>query len=112
MTRDLRISRREFGRTASTAIVALDQLVSARMGWSQEARDNLRTAKLSPAQTFWILNATRPTSQETLAAHELARGLRKLGITSEPKIAERQSAQPAKQDAVFTIAVVPDRFKH
>ena len=32
MTRDLRISRREFGWTASTATVALDQLVSARMG--------------------------------------------------------------------------------
>jgi hypothetical protein len=32
MTRELRISRREFGWTASTATVAHDQLVSARRG--------------------------------------------------------------------------------
>lgn len=112
MTGDLRINRREFCRTASTAIAALDQLVLARMGFSQEAGNDSRTAKLNPAQTFWILTAPQPTAQEELAARELARGLRKLGITSEPQIAQLQSAHPAKQDAVLTIAVEHDRFKH
>ena len=112
MTRDRRISRREFTVAASTAAVNLGQLLSTRTASSQVCGEKSRTAKVDPAQTCWILTTPHPTLQEKLAARELARGLRKLGVASEPRIAELQSAQPAKQDAVFTIAVVPDRFKH
>jgi hypothetical protein len=79
--------------------------------WAQESIAKANK-KVAASGAFWILTSPRPTVQEVLAAHELARGLRKLGVTRQPKVAELRSAQPANQESVFTIVVTPDRFNH
>jgi len=112
MKTDRRVNRREFGQATATAAVALGQMALSRHAWAQEPATKVKTEKPAATRAFWILTSPRRTVQELLAARELARGMRKLGVAKQPKVAELRSAQPTKQDSVFVIEVVPDRFSH
>jgi hypothetical protein len=69
-------------------------------------------ATLESGQAVWIL--TRPDAgfQEQLAARELVRGLRNLGVAREPIQAARPGAEPRPADAVFSLSVKSEGFKH
>jgi hypothetical protein len=69
-------------------------------------------ARFGPRQAVWILTKPRPTFQEELASRELARGLSKLGLVRPPIQAVMAAAEPRPQDAVFSLQVDREAFKH
>ena len=50
--------------------------------------------------------------QEQIAARELARGLRNLGVVQEPRQAKAGDAESAASDFVFSLEVEKQAFKH
>jgi hypothetical protein len=69
-------------------------------------------AKFAPAQAVWILLEPGLALKGQLAARELTRGLRSLGLVREPIQAPLPGAQPAAADFVFTLTVTQDTSKH
>lgn len=69
-------------------------------------------ARMDPAQAVWILFSPDFTPQEKLAALELARGLRKLGLAVEPRLVTLPGPRPGARDLVFTIGVAPTASQH
>ena len=67
---------------------------------------------LVPTGTAWILRPPDSGFQLTWASHELARGLRNLGVARAPVQAALGSGEPSTDAAVFTLAVRPDGFGH
>jgi hypothetical protein len=63
-------------------------------------------------QGVWILTEPGAGFQEQLAARELARGLRNLGLVREPKQAAAGGAEIASADYVFSLVVDKQAFKH
>ncbi len=69
-------------------------------------------AKVGPAPRVWILVEAAPGFRVKLAARELARGLRNLGVAQEPIQATLPGAEPGPADSVFTLAVAKESFQH
>jgi hypothetical protein len=69
-------------------------------------------ATSGPSAALWILLEPDAGFKEKLAARELARGLRSLGLGREPIQAALGSAEPGKQDLVFSLTVNKEAFKH
>ena len=69
-------------------------------------------AKVGPASRVWILVEAAPGFRVKLAARELARGLRNLGVAQEPIQATLPGAEPGPADSVFTLAVAKESFQH
>jgi hypothetical protein len=69
-------------------------------------------SRLDPAATVWILLQPEAGFKEKLAARELARGLRNLGLAQEPRQAPLAGAQPGAADTVFSLLVGKERFRH
>lgn len=69
--------------------------------------------KVTPGQNqkAWILAPTGGGFQERLAGKELARGLRKLGLSRTPIEAVGSGAEPGADDIVFTLRVDKRAFK-
>ncbi len=70
------------------------------------------SSKIDPASAVWIHIRPDAGFQETLAARELARGIRNLGLAQEPKIAMLPESSPREGDTIFTLAVGEKGFKH
>jgi hypothetical protein len=62
-------------------------------------------------QKVWILAPAKASFQERLASKELARGLRKLGLTRPPIEAAGAGTEPGAEDVVFTLQVDKGMFK-
>jgi hypothetical protein len=60
----------------------------------------------------WILLEPNAGFKEKLAARELARGLRSLGLAHEPIQAATGSGEPGGQDLVFSLTVNREAFRH
>jgi len=74
---------------------------------------NLRMqARLDPSSTVWIRVRPGPGFRENLAARELARGLRNLGVAHEPRLAAIPDAETGAADTVLTLSVNKESFKH
>jgi hypothetical protein len=69
-------------------------------------------ATFGSKQSVWILTEPGAGFQEQLAARELARGLRNLGLAREPKQAAAGGAETASADYVFSLLVDKQAFKH
>ena len=69
-------------------------------------------ATFESKQSVWILTEPGGGFQEQLAARELARGLRNLGLVREPKQAVAGGAETASADYVFSLVVDKQAFKH
>ena len=69
-------------------------------------------AGIAPAQSVWIMVEPGAGFQEKLAARELARGLRNLGLAHEPIQAALREAQTGASDTVITLKVDSSAFKH
>jgi hypothetical protein len=69
-------------------------------------------AKVGPAPRVWIVVEAAPGFRVKLAARELARGLRNLGVAQEPIQATLPGATPGPADSVFTLAVAKESFQH
>ncbi len=62
-------------------------------------------------QTVWILVGSAATFQEQLAATELARGLRNLGLVRPPQHAEMGSVETGASDLVLSLVIDRQAFK-
>ena len=113
MRKKLYVDRRQFIQGSATLIGA-----PAFAGWvsaggaAETGTSNLKMpAKFKPTQAVWILVEPRAGFQEQLAARELARGLRNLGLVQEPTQAKAGAAEAAASDFVFSLAVDKQTFK-
>ena len=114
---------RTFGRRRflqdSTAMLGAGTMLSTPSGTTPQTENStpftndLRLrAKFDPGQSAWICVPTDADFKAKLAARELARGLRNLGLTSEPIQVAVGSASAAALDAVFRLEVQTQTFKH
>jgi len=69
-------------------------------------------ANFGSTDTVWILSRPGSSLPERLAFREIARGLRKLGLTREPIQADEGSVRSAGRDLVFSLGVNKQAFKH
>lgn len=102
----------------STALLGAGAMLSAPVSAATQtenpaiARQNLRLrAKFESGQSVWILAPADSDFKVRLAARELARGLRNLGLTSEPIQAAMQSAEPDANVCVFRLEVDRQAFR-
>ena len=114
MGKKLDVDRRQFIQGSATLFGA-----QALAGWVRPVgaydagTTNLRMpAKFKPTQAVWILVEPTAGFQEQLAARELARGLRNLGLVQEPTQAKAGGAETAASDFVFSLGVDKQAFKH
>ena len=114
MGKKLDVGRRQFIQGSATLFGG-----QALAGWvrpvgaSDAGTTNLKMpAKFKPTQAVWILVEPTAGFQEQLAARELARGLRNLGLVQEPTQAKAGAAETAASDFVFSLAVDKQAFKH
>jgi hypothetical protein len=68
--------------------------------------------RLKPHQAVWIVLSAGAGFQERLAARELARGLRLLGVAREPVVASAGDGPPAPRTMVFRLSFDSSAFKH
>jgi len=114
MGKKLYVDRRQFIQGSVTLIGAptLASWVSAG-GATEAGTSNLKMlAKFKSTQAVWILVEPTAGFQEKLAARELARGLRNLGLVQEPTQAKVGASEAAASDFVFSLAVDKQAFKH
>jgi len=119
-----RMGRRKFLQGSTAALGAGSLLGGAAESLASEpsgpatAHPELRPpnlqmqAKFEPAQVVWILVEPAVGPKGQLAARELARGLRSLGLVREPVQAPLPGATPGPTDFVFSLTLNQDAFKH
>jgi hypothetical protein len=112
MKTDGKFSRRQFLEAASAGTLASrSSLTNVRESPAVESSRMPVSARLNSSQPSWILTTANPTFQEKLAARELSRGLRKLGLAGDCRLAALPGAEPRPQESVFNLLVSPERFK-
>jgi len=121
MNGPFRLDRRRFLQNSTTFLGAgslLDQAGLSSVGPPPGAGDHTNNesshlrAAMADAHSVWILTAPGAGFQERLAARELARGLRNLGLAHEPIQAALREGQPGAHDFAFTFNADPKSFKH
>ena len=112
------LGRRRFLQDSTTmlgagALLSTPGTAAPRAEGPAIAGDDLRLrARFEPGQTVWILVPTDSDFKAKLAARELARGLRNLGLASKPILAAGGSAAPVVLGVVFQLEVQKQAFKH
>ncbi len=89
---------RTTSRNENSSIIADDGRLSMKLAVGANRR-------------VWILAPADAGFQERLASKELARGLRKLGLTRSPIEAVGSGAEPRAEDVIFTLRVDKESFK-
>jgi hypothetical protein len=114
MGKKLDVDRRQFMQGSVTLFGAQTLAGLVRPGEATDAKttDLKMSAKFRPPQAVWILVEPTAGFQEQLAARELARGLRNLGLAQEPTQAKARGAETAASDFVFSLGVDRQAFKH
>jgi hypothetical protein len=120
-----RHGRRRFLQQAAAlvgVVPAISNIEPPAMAWSgrqgQAAGGRSRgpvvrmATGLSETGVAWVLRAPDSGLPEAWAARELARGLRSLGFARDPCQATLGAGEPSTGDAVFTLVVNRDAFRH
>jgi hypothetical protein len=88
-------------------------------GWARPAGSSAAAdadpkveARIEPKQAVWIFVEPGASFPQRLAARELTRGLRSLGLVREPRQAEGGGGDAAASDFVFVLATDKQAFKH
>jgi len=79
---------------------------------SGQAGDLRMKAGFSSSQVVWIVRQAETSFEQKFASRELARGLRSLGLATEPIEATQGTMTPASGDFVFALGVDRELIKH
>ncbi len=121
------IGRRQFLHRSALGLGAAPLIANAALSASAEASTNFAPpqggsapssnglkmqAKFGSTDTVWIVREPHSGFSEQLAACELARGLRNLGLVREPVQALLGEGALPASGIVFSLAVSKEAFKH
>src|SRR5208282_4706193 len=119
----IHIGRRRFLRESALGL-GVAPLISG-LAESEQARSGSRTAGAAPSfkgikmqarfqsiDCVWIIRDAHAGFQEQLASHELARGLRSLGLVREPVQAVAGGGELPSSNLAFFLSTDRHGFKH
>ena len=113
MGKNQRIDRRKFmqGSVSLIGAKSFSRWKAAGGAWETMNTSLTMQATSDGRQTACILTGSGVTFQEQLAARELARGLRNLGLVREPRL-RNGCGRDRASDFVFSLLVDKQAFRH